>query len=127
MLEIRLALTNGFSVGLYPEGTSTNGEGVLPFKRTLLMAAAGTGVPILPMVNNYRRVNDEPINKVNRDFVFWYGDQSFLGALWRILTMKDALLEIDFLDPLVVENEEQRREVAETLHAKISQKFIPVL
>jgi 1-acyl-sn-glycerol-3-phosphate acyltransferase len=126
MLEMRRALNHGFSVCLYPEGTSTNGEVVLPFKRTLLMAAAGTGVPIMPMVNNYKMVNHEPINKVNRDYVFWYGDQSFVGVLWRILTMRKALLEVDFLDPVVVENEEQRREVAETLHTQISQRFIPV-
>ena len=125
--EIRLALEQGFSVGLYPEGTSTDGRQVLPFKKSLLVSGAGTGVPVLPMVINYRRVNGEPMSDKWRDNVFWYGDQTFLGAMLRIFELKSVEVDLEFLDPLVVQSEEQRREIAALLQAQISAKYTPIV
>jgi lyso-ornithine lipid O-acyltransferase len=121
--EIRDALAQGCSVTLYPEGTSTNGERILPFKKTLLTSAAGTNVPILPMVVNYVSVNDEQMSHKWRDYVCWYGDDTFLDSLIRIFTVDKVLVEIEFLEPVHVESEEQRREVAAQVQHQIVQKY----
>lgn len=47
------AMRDGFRVTLYPEATSTNGEQVLPFKKTLISAAAVAKVPLQPVVFNW--------------------------------------------------------------------------
>jgi 1-acyl-sn-glycerol-3-phosphate acyltransferase len=78
MLQIREALQQGFNVVLYPEGTSTNGEQVLPFKKTLMTAAAGTSVPIMPMV----------LNRINANFyphLFNMIVSKTLGLLWSLI------------------------------------------
>lgn len=124
--QIREALKQGVNVVLYPEGTSSNGERVLPFKKSLLTAAAGTGVPILPMVVNYRMCNGEPMSDKWRDYVCWYGDQTFPPVFWRIMTMKSCLAEIEFLDEIEVHSEEQRREVAALAQAQIEARFTPI-
>ncbi|MEZ0392451.1 MAG: lysophospholipid acyltransferase family protein [Pseudobdellovibrionaceae bacterium] len=121
--EIRTALRQGFSVALYPEGTSSNGERVLPFKKSLLTSAAGTGVPILPMVINYRKVNGEPISHKWRDYVCWYGDQTFFPAMKRILSVKSVDVEIRFFDEIDVHSEEARRVIAVQLQELITSNY----
>jgi 1-acyl-sn-glycerol-3-phosphate acyltransferase len=123
LTEIREALSQGCSVALYPEGTSTNGERVLPFKKTLLTSAAGTGVPILPMVVNYVSVNGEPMSHKWRDYVCWYGDDTFFASLIRIFQVDSVVVEIEFLNPVVVESEDQRKEVAAQVQHQIVQKY----
>ena len=126
MLEIRQTLQSGFNVVLFPEATSTNGEQVLPFKRTLIGAAAGTGIALRPAVVNYRKVNGEPVGLKWRDYVCWYGDIGFLEALVRILDMRSVEVEVRFLPTLLVQTEEDRRHVAEKAHKVISEHYIPL-
>ena len=121
--QIREALKQGVSVVLYPEGTSTSGERILPFKKSLLTAAAGTGVPIKPMVVNYTFVDGEPMSDKHRDTVCWYGDQSFISAMWRLFSAKSIVAEFEFLDEIHVHSEEERRHVAGAAQALIEAKF----
>ena len=123
---IRDTLKRGHTVVLYPEGTSTNGERVLPFKKTMMTAAAGTGVPILPMVINYTHVNSEAMSGKWRDFVYWYGDQTFPPALWRMMTLKHFRVEIEFLEPIICDSEEKRREIAFLAQKQIEEKFVKI-
>lgn len=124
--QIAEALKQGFRVTLYPEATSHNGEEVLPFKRTLLMAAAHAGVPLQPVVVNFRKVNGEPITLKWRDSVCWYGDISFVASLWASLKIGRLDADIDFLDPYFATPDEDRGVVASNLHAKISAHFTPI-
>lgn len=126
LVEIREALRQGFRVVLYPEGTSTNGERVLPFKKTLMTAAAGTGIPIIPMVINYRRVNGEPVSHKWRDYVCWYGDQTFMEAFFRVISIKSIEVDIEFLPEMIVHTEEHRREVAAEIQNKIVSKYVKI-
>lgn len=121
--EIREALKQGFSVVLYPEGTSSNGERVLPFKKSLIVSAAGTGVPILPVVINYRKVNGEPMSHKWRDHVCWYGDQTFPPAMLRILSLKSAEVDLDFCEEIDIHSEDHRREIAVRVETIIVSKF----
>lgn len=124
--NIREKLKQGFNMVLYPEGTSTDGVRVHPFKKSLLTAAAGTGVPIMPLVLNFTHVNGEEMSAKWRDHVFWYGDQSFAGAMWRLLSTKEIKATIEFLHPIHVHNEDERRHVAEHAHKVISDKYISI-
>lgn len=124
--EIREVLRQGFSVSLYPEGTSTNGERVLPFKKTLMTSAAGTGVPILPMVVNYRKINGEPMSHKWRDYVCWYGDQTFWPALLRIFTVKSVDVDFEYLPEVMVHSEEERRVIAAKIQSMVVSKYDPI-
>lgn len=124
--EIRKALKENHNVVLYPEGTSTNGEKLLPFKKSLMTAAAGTGVPILPMVLNYTHINGEPMSPKWRDYVCWYGNSTFFGSFLKLLSLKSFAASIEFLEEIHVHSEEQRREVAHTAQLAIEAKFKPI-
>jgi 1-acyl-sn-glycerol-3-phosphate acyltransferase len=46
-------LSSGFSVAVFPEGTSTEGDEVLPFSAALFQAAVDAGSPVQPLALNY--------------------------------------------------------------------------
>lgn len=88
------ALQNGLNVTVFPESTSTNGEQVLPFKRSLYQSAIESGVDVLPMTLNYTKLNNEKITTKNRDLVFWYDDMTFADHLYK-LCMSASSLEVE--------------------------------
>lgn len=126
MLEIRKALKDRFSITLYPEGTSGDGSKVLPFKKSLMMAAAGTGIPIKLVVINYRKLNGKPVSHETRNYVCWYGDMDFITAIWRLFTLESLEVELKFLDEIQVHNEEERKVVAENAQKLIESHFTPI-
>lgn len=120
------SLKQGFNVCLYPEATSHNGDHVLPFKRTLMTAAAHAGVPILPYVFNFKSIEGKNFNLGNRDKVCWYGDIPFITAMLSACSLKYIDVEIKFLEPIHPTPEMDRAFIANTLHQRISQEFVPV-
>lgn len=126
MKTIVVALQKGFRVVLYPEATSTNGERVLPFKKTLMMAAGQAGVPIQPVVINFRAINGEGFTLKWRDHLCWYGDIPFAVSMWRAATLKSVKAEIEFLEQIHTSPEDDRGLIADKAHAMIVAKFVPV-
>lgn len=124
--QIIASLKEGFNVCLYPEATSHNGEHVLPFKRTLLSAAAYAGVPVLPYVFNFTSIEGEDFTMKNRDHVCWYGDIPFIVSMIKAISLKYVDAEIKFLEPVFTNIEMDRADVANKLHNMISEEFIPV-
>lgn len=120
------ALKSGYSVALYPESKAWNAEEVLPFKRTLMQAAAYAGVPIQPVVVNVRAVNGEDFTLKWRDHVCWWGDMKFLPAIIKTFSVKNIEFEVEFLEPLHPKPEDDRRVVADTARERIVKKFRPV-
>lgn len=123
--DIIAVLKKGFRVVLYAESTASNGEQVLPFKKTLMMAAGLADVPIRPFVFNFRSVNGGPVKFEHRDSLCWHGDISFLTSIWRSLQLDSLVCEIEFLPLVNVKAEDDRTEVAKTLHAMISERYVP--
>lgn len=123
--EIVEVLKQGFRVMLYAESVSTNGEQVLPFKKTLITSAGLAGKPIRPFVFNFREVDGGPVRYEHRDSVCWYGDQSFLSAIWRSLKLNSLTCEIEFLPLVYPAPDEDRTQLANKLHAMVSSKFVP--
>ncbi len=126
MKRLAESLKDGLNIVLYPEATSTNGERVLPFKRTLMMAASEAGVPVQPVVINFRSINGEPFNTKWRDAVCWYGDATFVEYFWKTLRLKSVEAEIEYLEILHAKPEDERGALSDKAHAMISAKFVPV-
>jgi lyso-ornithine lipid O-acyltransferase len=78
---------------LFPEGTSTNGEAMLPFQTVPLAAPLRNRSIIVPVTVTYKTIDDQPVTTANRDSVYWYGDMEFVTHFWNLL----ALREIDVL------------------------------
>lgn len=118
-------LKHGLRVVLYPESVASNGEQVLPFKKTLLMSAGFSEKPIRPYVFNFREVNGGAVQYEQRDSLCWYGDQTFGPAVWRSLKLDKVVCEIEFLPLFQTSASDDRSEIAAKLHQMISEKYVP--
>lgn len=118
-------LKQGFRVILYAESVASNGEQVLPFKKTLMMSAGLAGVPLRPFVFNFRQVNGGPVLFEHRDSLCWYGKQNFVSAIWRSLHLNSVVCEIEFLPLLHPKAEDDRSVLAKQVYDMVSAKYVP--
>ena len=88
--EIESALADGVLVVVFPEGTSTNGDEILPFRSSLLEPVAAGGSEIFVGYLHY----DVDGGDVRNDVCYW-GDHTFfphavnlLGKRWIRATMR---------------------------------------
>lgn len=123
ILDITNALNFGLDVTLFPEATSTNGEQIKPFKRSLFQAAINSESYIKPMTLNYRFIDGEKVSKKNRDKVCWYGDMDFFPHLWSFLKLKEVIISLDFAEPIKVHKTSDSKELATEVYAIVTSKY----
>lgn len=124
--EIESALAQGFNVVVFPEATSHDGSEVKPFKKALLAACEKSEANIMPFVINYLKVNGQDMSHRFRDWVFWYGDIGFAESIWRASQIFSAEVELKFFSEILVNENSNRREIAEKAHGLISSEFIKI-
>lgn len=90
--DIKRAITRGVPIVLFPEGTSTDGSHVLPFRSALLQAALETGCDVTPAALAY--CADPPGNTIND--ICWWGGVGFVPHLWRFLALPSFTATVVF-------------------------------
>lgn len=114
-------LSKGEGVMLFPEGTSTRGDDILPFNSSFLEFAAKTDLPVSYASISYRTAEGE----LPASNICWWEDISFLDHLFRVFMLKEFTATINFGDEAV--QNPNRKELANELREKVKEKFIPVL
>jgi 1-acyl-sn-glycerol-3-phosphate acyltransferase len=117
------ALEDGLPVSLFPEGTTSNGERVQPFKNSLFDAAVSAGTDILPICIRYTNVNRQPITSANRDSVFYYGGTTFFQHLPRLLALRSVDVEVMPLKTITTRKPSTRKDLASKAHEEISSVY----
>lgn len=112
-------LRAGHRLLFFPEGTSTDGQRVLPFKSTLFAAFYSHGTDeamhIQPVAVLYRA----PAGRDAR-FYGWWGNMSLAPHLLRTLAApSQGSVEVVFLDPLRVSDFASRKELALECEARV--------
>ena len=125
--EITEALAKGLNVTIFPEATSTNGEGVLRFRRPLYNAAIHSRKMVKPICINYKMLNGALLNRNNRDVLFWYGGMSFLPHLWQLMAQDKIEVEIKFLEDLPIMEITEAALLAEESYRLVTSAYIPVI
>jgi 1-acyl-sn-glycerol-3-phosphate acyltransferase len=120
--EIIKRLDAGEGVIVFPEGTSTKGETVLPFNSSFLEFAARTDIPVSYASITYRTPPGEmPAHLA----ACWWEDIGFFPHLWRLLHVREYTAVINFGEEPVMNPD--RKMLAAELRAKVAEKFVPVL
>ncbi len=120
--EMISKLNEGEGVIIFPEGTSTNGERVLPFNSSFLQFAAARSLPVSYLSINYRtRSGDPPASRS----VCWWDDTPFLVHLWRLFKLKEFSARLNFGDHPILHND--RKKLAADLHHEVTARFTPVI
>lgn len=123
--EITEALRNGLVITIFPEATTTDGSELLRFRRPLYRAAIDSGVPVIPICLNYRKVGGEPLSSKNRDYLFWYGDMRFGGHLWRLSQFREPFTIEVTVSPAVSPQGVDEAYLAEHTHQIVKGHFNP--
>jgi len=121
--DIAAVLGQGLAVSLFPEGTTSNGDRVQPFKNSLFDAAVATRADIVPVCVRYTRVNQESLNPRNRDAVFYYGGISFLKHAPSLLALQSVEVEVIVLKIIKIHERHTRKELAALAHSAISAAY----
>lgn len=120
--EIIEHLNAGEGVMVFPEGTSTKGEEVLPFNSSFLEFAARTDLPV-SYCSIYYKTPDSEISA--SEAVCWWDETTFIDHMLRLFSVKEFTAVINFGNaPIAHPN---RKKLAQELHEKVKEKFIPVL
>jgi 1-acyl-sn-glycerol-3-phosphate acyltransferase len=97
-LLLAQALSNGGCMAVFPEGTTTNGNQLLPFKVSLFESVRLSQGMVFPMVLRYVLPSGKPAKGLH-----YVGEQSFLASLWSTLTTHSAIVEVVFGQPIQVD------------------------
>ena len=86
--EMSRKLKHEANILLFPEGTSTNGERMLPFQTAPLAAPLRSRSVIVPTTLAYKFIDGVPVNTANRDLIYWYGNMDFVSHFWKLLALR---------------------------------------
>ena len=88
--EISRKLREEANILLFPEGSATNGERMLPFQTAPLAAPLRNRSIIVPVTLTYKSVDDKPVSEANRDLIYCYGDMDFVPHFWKLLSLRSV-------------------------------------
>jgi 1-acyl-sn-glycerol-3-phosphate acyltransferase len=121
VMQIVDRLKGGTSVVLFAEGTSSDGNRVLPFRSALLgaveMAAkhAGEPLPIQPMAIAYTNQHGIPLGRQHRPLVAWYGDMDFMPHIKALIERTALEAVVSYGEPLMADGGMGRKELTQVL------------
>jgi 1-acyl-sn-glycerol-3-phosphate acyltransferase len=110
--EIQAALDQGALVVLFPEGTSSDGKTVLPFKSSLLEPATRQLHALYAGVVQYRLEDGD----VGEELCYWK-DMTLVPHLMNLLSKKTIHASVSFTQ--LREGSKDRKELAKQLHSEI--------
>lgn len=121
--EMTRKLRQEANILLFPEGTSTNGEKMLPFQTAPLAAPLRSRSIIVPVTLAYTTIDEQPVTAVNRDFVYWYGDMDFVTHFWDLLGRRGVEVLVT-LQPKIecfryADNSAGRKKLAEDCYNRV--------
>ena len=98
--DIARRLAAGDALILFPEGTSGDGNRLLPFKSALFgVADAVPGVIVQPVSIAYTRLDGMPIGRALRPLFAWYGTMTMAPHLWRVVGLGTVEIVVEFHPP----------------------------
>ncbi len=89
------ALKQGDTVAVFPEGTTSDGAGLLPFHANLLQAAVSSGAPVQPVALRY----SDAVSAVSFAVTF-LGETTLAGSLWNIACGEGLAVRVQLLPAL---------------------------
>jgi 1-acyl-sn-glycerol-3-phosphate acyltransferase len=99
--EMQQALAAGDDLFLFPEGTSSDGSRVLPFRSAFFAAAYGNAKPLIqPVSVVYDRLAGLPVSHASRSVFAWYGDMSLAPHYWQVAQWRGKRVTLLFHRPL---------------------------
>jgi len=99
--DMQARLAQGDDLILFPEGTSSDGARVLPFRSAFFAAAYGEAKPIIqPVSIVFDRLAGLPVSHASRAVFAWYGDMTLAPHYWQVAQWRGKRATLLFHPPL---------------------------
>ncbi|MDO8275725.1 MAG: lysophospholipid acyltransferase family protein [Serpentinimonas sp.] len=114
------ALRDGDLIALFPEGTTGDGQGIMPFHASLLQSALEADCPILPVGLVYLQGDGQALlgEAPRHDAAVYIGKANLLTSVWRIVSASDLQAVVHWGEPDTAQGRD-RRAWADSLRAEI--------
>lgn len=106
------AINAGTAISLFPEGTTSDGTGLLPFKSSFFSIAENYDVTVQPVSIVYEKLNGKAVTYENRHMIGWYGDMDFFPHLMVFLQQRSVDITLVFHDAVNCSSFTSRKELA---------------
>ena len=119
--QLRDALAENWSVTVFPEGTTTDGKSLLPFKTPMLrvLEPPPPGVLVQPVLLDYGAAGEE---------IGWIGTETGLDNAKRLLARRGSFrMRVHFLDPFYPHDFPGRKAIAAESRRRIEEALIEAL
>ena len=111
--QLAAALQAGEILAVFPEGTTSDGHGLLPFHANLLQAAIVTAAPVQPIALRFADAHG-PVSAA----AAFVGATTLLESMWQVLCADGLTATVQLLPPQAT-GQTDRRALAERLQAQI--------
>jgi 1-acyl-sn-glycerol-3-phosphate acyltransferase len=105
---------------IFPEGTSSNGESILPFKSSLFQMFLNKNIIIQPFTISIMEVEGKtPVTTAMRDHYAWHGDMDLIPHLWAFVKSKGAVVKITFQNPITIHSFKDRKTLCDACYSSV--------
>jgi 1-acyl-sn-glycerol-3-phosphate acyltransferase len=114
--DIATRLEAGDNLFLFPEGTSTDGNRVKPFRSALFAVAnrdvRGRPLQVQPVTIAYTRLDEIPLGRALRPLYTWFGDMEMGSHMWTMAGLGHLTVEVEFHPPVTFAQFGSRKDLA---------------
>ena len=135
--EIATRLKAGDAIVLFAEGTSSDGNRVLPFLSSLFGAVmqsgngSGPSAPVNAVVQTlaivYTHHHGVPLSREQRPHVGWYGDMEMTGHAWQVLGSGPLDVTIRVGPPVPLDGFAGRKDLATASERQVRENVVRIL
>ena len=118
MSSVEEALRENDNLCFFPEGTTTDGTELKPFKSSLFQAAVNAKARVWPLMIFY----PHPHGGANTEAAY-SGDTTMLQSLLMVLSQQEIVVELEFAEPLNTEEWSERRQLAQRARQAIASRW----
>jgi 1-acyl-sn-glycerol-3-phosphate acyltransferase len=131
--EIAERLAQGDNIVLFAEGTSSDGNRILPFRSSLFSAASfappaandnGLEAVVQTVAITYTHLHGLPILRHERPLVAWYGEMDMLSHAWNVLKSGPLDVTICISEPVMLASLRDRKALAAFSEAQVRRDYV---
>jgi lyso-ornithine lipid O-acyltransferase len=119
--QLRDALADNWAITIFPEGTTTDGQSLLPFKTPMLrvLEPPPPGVMVQPVLLDYGQAGEE---------IAWIGQERGIDNARRVLARKGSFeLRVHFLEPFLPADFPGRKAIAAEARRRLEAALVEAL
>lgn len=128
--EIADAFGKNKNVILFAEGTSNDGNRILPFKSSLLSSAYSlkdAEVYVQPLTIIYHKINGLPCTRMERPYIAWYGLMEMVSHLKEFASLGYVEVVLEFAPVITNKAIPSRKELTKYLETTVRKSYIDTL